>query len=324
MRPVICVLLGSFYSLHALACGVSEPEYEAKSLLGWTNDGRYLAYEFIRNINDEHDVWATGKFIGVVDTHEDKTMSYMVSVEGGDDGNEEQERDLAKWRSLPGKAGFDSWTSSHPLSQLNSKKTCGDATANLEIHDLSGQYLDFPELSSWSFPVEYPNRSDHILQFSIGAFGTSWAQGEAELDYCWNQWATSPTTRVNFTWSPTCKHVAWLIENYTSYDKYAVGVFEPNALIVKPAGPVIHVMAHKSAEDTVEPVVNALSKAGYAPHVGPNALKDRTETVIYSWAFAKDAAEAMAKHIPGGATVEPITWSTPADIVVATGTSALR
>ena len=322
MRTTILALLSTLLPTAALACGPPVPDLEAKGFVGWTNDGRYLVYEFVRNIDEWESVWASGEFLGVVDTHQDDTTSYLISVEGGEEGSEEQEAELAQWRKSAGKSAYDAWLKDHPLQSGSTNQRCDNATATMEIIDLSGHGIDYTEAQGWTNSLEYKGQSDNILKLSVSAFDNTWVHAEVK-GHLGNGW--EPPSRAQVSWSPTCKHIAWMLDNYIRGDQIAVGVFEPSTpVLVKPAGPVIHVMAHKTATATVEPIINALSKAGYAPHVGPNALKDRTETVIYSWASARKTAVAMAKHIPGGATVEPITWSTPADIVVAAGTSVLR
>lgn len=53
------------------------------------------------------------------------------------------------------------------------------------------------------------------------------------------------------------------------------------------------------------------------------AQKARVKSVVYTAKPFLAKAKKLAQALPGGATVEPLTWKTPCDIVIALGTSSL-
>jgi hypothetical protein len=111
------------------------------------------------------------------------------------------------------------------------------------------------------------------------------------------------------SWSPACHYVAWVTTT---------------EVLVFPSGPLVEVLAHPKVQAAVEPTLKALAAGGYGATARDPAQKERAKSVVYTWGGARDAAEKVAALVPGGATVEPITWVTPADIVVALGSSALK
>lgn len=197
---------------------------------------------------------------------------------------------------------FAAWKTAHPFARPRAGERCGAVSAIRRTEDLSGfsSAGDIPEVQLTTLGVE--------------ALGTAWIHAEYE--------GGSPPEPA---WSPDCAHVAWtFVGRRMDYaDRRGVGPWSPSgAVLVRPAGPVVHIMAHKTARDTVDPVFEALTGAGFAPHIGPNALKDRPATVVYATRHARDVAQRVAAAVPGGATVEALDWPSPADIVVAAGTSA--
>jgi len=286
------------------------PEQQAKEILGWTADGRYFAYELIRNIQEPdvmEDPVGTAVLAAIVDTHTDTQEFYLLSLEMEGPLNFEDEG-AAEWRQLPDKEAFDAWRSKHPIKKPEHQVECGDARLSLNEQDLEGYPGKRPPLSGVDrFLISGATN----LQVGVETQGKLWPHVEL------NRWV-----ELQFAWSPTCQFIAYLLGDYEPPGA-SVGILNPqNPVLVKPVGPGIHIMAHKSAEDTVEPVFQALESGGFVPHVGPAAIKDRARTVVYSRTAAREAAKRVAALVPGGATVEVLTWQSPADIVVAIGTSA--
>ncbi len=128
-------------------------------------------------------------------------------------------------------------------------------------------------------------------------------------------------------WSPTCQHIAWVGAGQRLNDTKGDGVLPYNRigpLTVRPAGPVVHMVVHETAKVTIYPLWTYLAEGGWAPHIGPSAQKDRDATVLYATNEATETATTIARSLPGGATVELMTWPSPADIVVAAGRSVTQ
>lgn len=92
--------------------------------------------------------------------------------------------------------------------------------------------------------------------------------------------------------------------------------------VVALGGTTVEILAPKGASSGLGAVRAALTKAGYAiVHTAP-AKKERPASVVYAAKGQDAAAKAVAALVPGGATVEPLTWASDADVVVAVGGSA--
>ncbi len=66
----------------------------------------------------------------------------------------------------------------------------------------------------------------------------------------------------------------------------------------------------------------ALEKAGFAPTHQRAAQDARNRSVVYAAKGNEMDAARIAAALPGGATVEPLTWTAQFDVVVALGHSA--
>lgn len=70
------------------------------------------------------------------------------------------------------------------------------------------------------------------------------------------------------------------------------------------------------------PYVAALRGLGWYGILTGEALAKRKGSVVYHRPEAADAAATLAAQLPGGATVEPLTWDAPTPLVVALGSAA--
>lgn len=200
-------------------------------------------------------------------------------------------------------AAYAAWKAAHPVTPGSTADRCDGATAVRRVEDLSG------------FEAIGDGAEVSLATVGVEALGVTWTHAEYE-----------GTSLPALSWSPGCRHLAWVFAGRTlDEDSDGVGPWNPSgAFLVRPVGPVVHVMAHASARDAVQPVFDALVASGWGPHVGPNALKDRDATVVYATRQARDVAAKIAAAVPGGATVAPLNWPSAADVVVAAGRSALR
>ena len=84
-----------------------------------------------------------------------------------------------------------------------------------------------------------------------------------------------------------------------------------------PSAPSIEVLVSKGLDPAS--LVAALRKAGFpVAHTGP-AQSAREKTVVYAAKGAEAAAAKVAAAVPGGASVQPLTWPSPAEVVIAAG-----
>jgi hypothetical protein len=128
--------------------------------------------------------------------------------------------------------------------------------------------------------------------------------------------------RVKPFWSPDGSHVAWLLDaapaNPFSGDP---GYFQ--VVISGDGSLAIELVADVSLLRTVAPKVSkALQGAGFYPARIGKAVKKREGTVVYTAKGSEAVAKKIAGAIPGGASVEALTWKTDCEVVVAVGASA--
>lgn len=334
MRALLFLLAGAVASFavaeSAHACGPRTPGKVVTEFLGWTTDGRYLAYEYNGSIGEHWEEEAHGRFVGVLDTENEETVSYVVSIDADGFGPEDKElqRKLAAWKMWPKKAAFDKWLENHPLKQSTNVQSCASAKLVVELEDVLG-YADTQPTGSWKNNVfSYQAEPAAVLELGVEVGGKYWKHGELLQQR--RRWTGS--YEVGISWSPNCDRIAWRVVSKSIDQDPTAGMWDGgyyaavvgSPFFVGPVGPNIHVMAHESAIGALEPVVDALGKAGLPAHRGPNALKARDKTVVYAWSGAKDEAGKVASLIPGGASVDKITWRTEADIIVAVGQSAAQ
>jgi hypothetical protein len=122
--------------------------------------------------------------------------------------------------------------------------------------------------------------------------------------------------------SPDSAHVAWVFSGKEdlgsdqSQDIDEVWISGDGSFAVE-------ILGLMDAKDTALPrVVKALTEAGFPPAKTGKAVKPRKASVVYTAKGAEAKAKAVAAAIPGGATVEPLTWKSDCDVVVAVGDSA--
>jgi len=314
----------------AWACGPASPPEVVEEILGWTGDGRYLAYRSVGSVGYyEEGGEAKATLLNVYDTVSERTTSYLSKLEDQDfsldETSEEEQQRYHGWKRLAGKGAFDQWKKSHPLKKGGSANRCGTAEIALQLDDLDA-IADAAPVGKWQGATfTYDVKTTVSVLLAVERGGKTFRH--LELVQGNRMWANGAA--ITFSWSPTCNHVAWSIkgrgiDESTAAGRVDDGFFSTAPLLIRPAGPAIHVMAHESATAAMEPVLAALAAAGFPAHSGPNALKARTKSVVYSFGGMMEVAKKIAAAVPGGATVEPLTWKSEADIVVAAGTSALK
>jgi hypothetical protein len=299
----------------ALGCGAPEPGVFFEVAKGWTEDGRYVAYEHRRYAyDDETGDELEGRFAAVFDTKTETTTHYLLESDPQTFSGLGAHAD--PFRAAQPSSAWEVWTASHPLVAGGTAPSCADRAVYVDEEDLGGYGITPGVWKDGKRDIgsQLGNRS---VVIGVERGGVRTLHFEASLA------PTSPfaSTTLALSWSPRCTHLLYGLMGYAlphgGMDRYG----PDDAVQVLPAGPVIHIMAHQTAERTVEPVFGALTAAGFSPHVGPHALKDRGATVVYTRPEAKEEAALVAAAIPGGATIEALTWKSAADMVVATGTS---
>ncbi|MEQ1571114.1 MAG: hypothetical protein ABMA64_36125, partial [Myxococcota bacterium] len=170
---------------------------------------------------------------------------------------------------------YEAWKAEHPLQAGSKAATCGGAEVVSQSEELTGLEVAMPGDSEGSL---------HWTTVSVRAKGKTWLVHESD--------GAVP----DHSWSPTCGHVAWAFPGFRLRDQRTDGILplqRIGAVAVRPAGPVVHVMVHKDAQDITNPLMEHLSAKGWGPHLGADAVKDRDLTVVYATDEALDVAAKL-------------------------------
>lgn len=130
-----------------------------------------------------------------------------------------------------------------------------------------------------------------------------------------------PTWSATAFWDPSGRRVLIALEEAQARTMRGPAGGGSDTRVIA-CGPRVEVLATKALEARRDPVADAIEKAGFAVTRLGNAEEARTATKIYAGKDHQAAAQKIAAAIPGGATVEPLTWKPKAEIVVALGDSA--
>jgi hypothetical protein len=123
--------------------------------------------------------------------------------------------------------------------------------------------------------------------------------------------------RVYAWWSPDSRRALLeLITNDSSTFLLVPGAFPRVQVLYPPKAPL--------DGDALVKVDRLAAKAGLVVAFAGEAQKARPKTVVYVAKGSEAQAKALAALLPGGATVEPLTWKVNASVVIAVGASFTR
>jgi hypothetical protein len=300
------------------------------TVLGWTADSRYVAFEYKGTAGENYDSMIVAQFATVYDALNDTGTQYLLKWAQPEDGKFASGQpddspyggppsEYSAWIKMPGKGKYEAWRKANALSAPNQDLQCGDAKVTIELRDLVGD------------PDNQPNGAwkNKLYEFTTGLRGVALLGVEIKGVAYRHAELLDTFGTISVAWSPNCRFVAWFVPS-GSYlppynfitDRFNFSAGGSTPYYVKPVGPAIDVMAHASQATLATPVLQAIDKAGFPVHLSAPAQQTRTKTQIYAWGTFTEIAKKIAAAIPGGASVEPLTWHTPADIVVAVGASA--
>lgn len=202
---------------------------------------------------------------------------------------------------LKDKAAYEAWTKAHPFA---------DGTADGSNHGGKAELV-----------VVAPGADWYHGTFSASAKPTSCniVRGAEKLACHF-----TVAAGVIVSWSPDETRLAW-ISSRQPCDRDASGArCEPvvTAGVERAIGPEIDVAAIDLKDASIDKTMMALEHAGFAPTSTAAAKAARAKSVVYVAKGFDDAGKKIAAAVPGGASVEPLTWKTDYDVVVALGATA--
>ncbi len=176
-----------------------------------------------------------------------------------------------------------------------------------------------------------------IAEVVVDASDTSgsWMKGvwKAEKSSAWDLSVTrngvtttagtaSPADLAEVFWSPDGRYTAWILSVASR------GMRDPGSqqlVIASDGRPTASVVMEKAKLAAWAPKISALiDQGGYAVLATSAAQKARPSSVVFVKGGQEKAAKELAAKLPGGATVELLTWPSATDIVVYLAASALK
>jgi hypothetical protein len=152
-----------------------------------------------------------------------------------------------------------------------------------------------------------PKSGNHQLVIQRG--GRSFVTGQADS-----------IDTLSVYWSPDGRYVAWVVSPSRFHGMDGSSLVTAS---VGAAGPQVQVLGMPEVlKVATSKVTAAVEKQGAMVVFVGRAKKARATSVVYAAAGSEREAQAIAKALPGGGTVEALTWAAGVELVVALGASA--
>jgi hypothetical protein len=291
------------------------------TLLGWTADSASFAYTYVREIGESNmmpdgstTVQATMGY--VVDAHSGVVTEVVIEKKGK--LTKAERKQLAAGRGVK---DWKTWTAAHPTA-CKMSRTSPDGRARAEVSaqgkNITATWAD--GAFEWGPAKEDSDvETEGVLLFQVKRDGATFTSAIWKPE----QGGHRNLGQIQTCWSPDGRRVAWI----AYHSPMMMRDFGYTEILLGPAGgPRIELRADKTIlEKVVAPVGAALEKAGFYPTAARPADEARPKTIVYTVDATRAVAARVAEAVPGGATVERITWKAPkSDIIVAIGASALK
>jgi hypothetical protein len=122
---------------------------------------------------------------------------------------------------------------------------------------------------------------------------------------------------VRVSWEPDGRSIAWVVLSESEPEDFEPLVTKLHARVTPTSAPRVRLLAARKHHATRADTCRQLVGAGLGPVALGDAKQARATTVVYSREGANELAARIAKKL--GAKVEPLTWKSRYDVVVAVG-----
>lgn len=288
-------------------------------VLGWSKDSAWFALQRSVDNGGAGGTSAGSVAVQVVGAVTAEKQEFHLKDFGDDKGEVVDAK---------GTAAFEAWRRAHPLTQATPARASKDGRASAELTAkdaaVTGWSNDGGGFAFDGALIECPDDGSA----NMGGCGVKPATLTAWLTVAGKKRPAATFTvagrngKVTPYWSPDGSRVAWVLEasapNPFSGDPMKVLVeFSGNGSMA------VELLADEALLKQIAPkVASALRKAGFPPARSGKAVKPREKSVVYAASGSEAVAKQVAAAVPGGATVEPLSWKTDCDVVVAVGKSA--
>jgi len=215
-----------------------------------------------------------------------------------------------KYASAGTAAAFTRWKQAHPLTRTAGKNHAkGVANVTLQGTEKAARWKG--SSISWEVTDQVTVTTSTTCSGVTNKTSEESAMGGMYV----------PTWTATPIWDPTGHRVVFALD-----EAIAKTMRGPDGgrsqYIVMACGPRVEVVAPRGREAASDKVADALEKVGYTVvSIGP-ARARRPATIVYTDPSHAALAAKVAAAVPGGATVDKLTWKPQADIVIAVGDSA--
>ncbi|MFT3838702.1 MAG: LytR C-terminal domain-containing protein [Myxococcaceae bacterium] len=274
----------------SLAMAEPYPEW-VDELRGVTADGRYLVW--VGKASD-------GETALTYQVVEDMMLGSHIAYRQADPGDLLDS--LTPQEAPHGPAAFRKWLAAHPIKPLIVDRSSPDhkRVADVEVKAGTGSWAGDSFSSDGTVGCSLLVRHDGTAD-EVGFSGS----GDA----------------VSVAWSPDGKHTIWVVHRRGR----SIRDEPSDELVIGTDGsPAVAVLAPRAKMGPAKDVAEKLAKAGFEVGSLAPMMKPRDKSVVFGAKNQLELAKKVAAAVPGGATVEALTWHTPFDVVVALGPDALK
>ncbi|MBN2801250.1 MAG: hypothetical protein JXX28_19070 [Deltaproteobacteria bacterium] len=297
------------------ALALSFPETQLEEVLGWTDDGAVVLK--VRRFST---VAPAGQ-----DFEDVAEMSERFAVVVRGDAEEHRWRlsgeypDFQKVHPAPEAEAWKKWSAGHPLHA----PATAPSGLQLRVNPTGpkGTWSLSPEGDGVQLTHEQIGEDIPIAHIGLSNDGDGfWELWTTPFPF--SAWSMSATATARPSFSHDGRRVAVLFQ--TDGAVTMRGAIHGNLdVMLFDAAPLTSILAPQSLPASATQAAKAALAGMGALQTGP-AKAARERSVVYYAEGFKPQAEAMAAKVPGGATVEAISWEAPQHVVVALGTSSAQ
>jgi hypothetical protein len=287
--------------------------YRFAAFLGFTEDGAYAAYTLWEKNCEPGELWERQDAV-IVEVATGTETRYTLALEGSTAG--------ARKTNGPAKE-FEAWKKAHPVSSRAGAAN-GEHRAVVEVKPGSVRWR---KSTAHFEPDERAGTCDErgkctqgpSVFYSVGDASNAWPVFTAPMHQSAGSYQPG---RVEVFWSPDGRRAAF-VTNWGWVMPENPGHGE--VLFVPAAGPRLELLTDSKFSDAAaRAAMRALDSAGVVVLRRGKAKSARESSVVYASKGAEDFAAKVAAAVPGGASVEPLTWKAEAEVVLALGASAAK
>jgi hypothetical protein len=206
-------------------------------------------------------------------------------------------------------ASFDQWKKDHPIAGKSQRLGPNGAKADIVVEGVERTWRG--EAVSWE-----------VIDATTVTFVTSVNKRAERLSLPQEMAAMyAPNFTAEVWWDPTGRRAMFALDQHDAHTMRSLETFTVQLYFLG-GGTAVELLSTKALQPSAVKSVDAIEGAGFAVTARGEAQKARPSTVVYCDDKHQAEAQKIAAAIPGGATVEKLSWKANGDVVVALGDTA--